>query len=395
MCAMNTLRVALLTHSVNPRGGVVHTLELGRALHELGHDVTVFAPARAGESMFRASPCRIVLARIEGAQQGLAGMVGERMNALKRTLADQGTGLFDVMHAQDSIGGNALADLKEQGAIRGFIRTVHHLDHFDDARLAHWQTRAWRDADAVLCVSEAWTHTMRSTCGIAAHTVTNGIDRARFGASADGETAALRERFGLGAGPVVLAVGGIEARKNTSMLLEAFAFLRRRRPGAQLVLAGGASLLDHDAYTRGFLARAAELRLDVSGKGTPVVVTGALPDASMPALYRLAGVVSMMSLREGFGLVVLEALASGRAVVVSHIAPFTEYLDDKACLFADPHDAQAIAAALDAALEGRSGIDFLHAVPALLRRFTWRASAVRHLDIYGRWLARAPLALNP
>jgi len=384
MCAMNRMRIALLTHSVNPRGGVVHTLELGRALHACGHDVTVFAPARAGEAMFRASPCRIVLARIEGAQEGLVAMVDERIRALKRALIEANVSGFDVLHAQDSIGGNALAELKAQGAIRAFVRTVHHLDHFNDAQLAHWQRRAWQDADAVLCVSEAWTRTMRSTYGIAAQTVTNGIDRTRYGAAFDDECDALRERFGIGAGPALLAVGGIEARKNTSMLLEAFASLRMRRPSAQLVLAGGASLLDHDAYTRRFLARAAELKLDVSEKGTPVIVTGALSDASMPALYRLAGAVSMISLREGFGLVVLEALASERPVIVSRIAPFIDYLDETTCVFADPHDAHSIADALAKALDGASGIDFLHAVPALLRRFTWQASAARHLDLYGK-----------
>ena len=62
MCAIKALRIALLTHSVNPRGGVVHTLELARALHDSGHDVTVFAPARENEVMFRATPFPVVLA---------------------------------------------------------------------------------------------------------------------------------------------------------------------------------------------------------------------------------------------------------------------------------------------------------------------------------------------
>jgi glycosyltransferase-like protein/uncharacterized repeat protein (TIGR04042 family) len=368
---MRALKIALLTHSVNPRGGVVHTLGLARALHECGHDVTVFAPAREGEAMFRTSPCEIVLARVEGSRDGLIGMVDERIRALKLALANK---RFDVYHAQDSISGNALAELKHEGAIRRFVRTVHHLDHFDDARLAHWQHRAWKDADEVLCVSETWTRTMRETYGIDAKTVSNGIDAKRYRACAD--TALLRERFGITQeGPVVLAVGGIEARKNTLMLLEAFALLRARMPSAQLVLAGGASLLDHDAYVRRFFARAEAL-------GLPVIVTGPLNDEDMPALFHLADAVSMISLREGFGLVVLEALASGTPVVVSNIAPFTEYLDSQTCLFADPHDAPSIAEALTHAIEGTSDIDFEQAVPALLQRFTWQASAARHLDIY-------------
>lgn len=385
MCAMKALRIALLTHSVNPRGGVVHTLELARALHESGHDVTVFAPARENEVMFRATPFPVVLARVEG-KRDVAQMVDERIRALKASLASQ---VFDVYHAQDSISGNALADLKEEGAIRGFIRTVHHLDRFDDARLAHWQQRAWRDADEVLCVSETWTRTMRETYGIDASTVTNGVDVSRYSAPVD--CGPLRERFGIsGCGPVVLAVGGIEERKNTSMLLEAFALLRAAKPSAQLVLAGGASLLDHDAYARRFLSRAAQLGLTAGAGGTPIVITGPLDDAAMRALFRIADVVAMISLREGFGLVALEALASGRPVVVSRIAPFTEHLDDRTCVFADPHDSYDIARALT----DTGGIDFDHAVPALLKRYAWQDSARRHLDIYRQWLANALLTYD-
>ncbi|NKJ49245.1 glycosyl transferase family 1 [Burkholderia sp. SG-MS1] len=389
------LRVALFTHSVNPRGGVMHTLELAQALHLSGHDVTIFAPAADGDVMFRESPCRVVLASVTEPETNTVGMVSARIQALKlafaqtRQLHDSDT--FDVLHAQDSISGNALAELKEEGAIHGFLRTVHHLDHFMDPKLAQWQTRAWRDADAVLCVSDMWTHHMRDVYGIDALPVINGVDVRRFSASAatPGESAALREKLGIVGAPVVLAVGGIEARKNTMMLLDAFARLRATHPHAQLVIAGGASLLDHDAYTREFFVRAAPLGLAI-GAREPVVVTGPLDDALMPALFRCANAVAMVSLREGFGLVVLEALASRKPVVVSRIAPFTEYLDDTLCRWADPRDAASIAYALRDALDRPDATDFVHAVPVLLSRFSWRASARRHLDIYRHWLAKQP-----
>ena len=52
------LRIAILTHSTNPRGGVVHALELGDALTRLGHDVTVHAPDPCGAGFFRPTLCR-------------------------------------------------------------------------------------------------------------------------------------------------------------------------------------------------------------------------------------------------------------------------------------------------------------------------------------------------
>jgi glycosyltransferase involved in cell wall biosynthesis len=97
---------------------------------------------------------------------------------------------------------------------------------------------------------------------------------------------------------------------------------------------------------------------------------------------RRADVVSMVSLREGFGLVTLEALAAGAPVVVSQIEPFTGYLDERVCCWAQPDDTASIADALRRALHGRGGIDFEHAVPELLARFSWHESARRHIALY-------------
>jgi glycosyltransferase-like protein len=375
------MRIALFTHSVNPRGGVVHTLELGRALHEAGQDVTIFAPSVGGTPMFRASPCRVVLAPVAAHGNDTVSMVRTRIDALKTALLEDGASGFDVLHAQDSISGNALAELREAGAIRGFVRTVHHLDAFDDARLSEWQRRAFADADAVFCVSDTWTRKMRDEFGIAASTVNNGVDVQRFHISSGAKDPDVFIKLGVIGKPVVLAVGGIEERKNTLQLLEAFALLKQTHADAQLVIAGGASLLDHDAYTRRFSAHAAQLGLRI-GQGEPIVATGPLDDEAIPALMRRADVVSMVSLREGFGLVTLEALAVGAPVVVSQIEPFTGYLDERVCCWAQPDDAASIADALRRALHDRGGIDFERAVPELLARFSWHESARRHIALY-------------
>lgn len=377
------LRIALLTHSVNPRGGVVHTLELAAALHEAGHAVTVLAPAAPGQRLFRQPPCAVELVPVQTTPRDTVEMVRSRIEAfvqhLRGMLARE---RFDVLHTHDSIGGNALARLSDAGDIDGFVRTVHHLDSFDVPQLTQWQHTAFARASQVLCVSRLWREHLASEYGIAAQEVPNGVDTTRFSPQVRSSDAALAQRLGIRRGaPVVLALGGVEERKNTARLLSAFALLRVAHPQAQLVVAGGASLLDHSAYALRFRALMQELGFD-DDPAQPVRLTGPLPDEDIPSLYRLADVVAMPSLREGFGLVVLEALASGVPVVASRIAPFTEYLAEDDVSWADPSDAGAIAAALRHALSTRDAQRIARSASRLSGRFSWQASAERHAAQY-------------
>lgn len=383
-----SLRIGLLTHSVNPRGGVVHTVELAQALHAQGHEVTVFAPAADGQRLFRSIDCRFERVPVGPTSRDVADMARSRIAAFIDHLAPRlDLSAFDVLHAQDGLGANALATLQQRGLIEGFMRTVHHLDPFADPQLAAWQTRGVLAARGALCVSRLWQQRLQDELGVQAHCVNNGVDLVRYTSMPDARDSALAQRLGLRGGPVFVAVGGIEARKNTRCVLQAFTLLKPTLPQAQLLIAGGASLLDHADYLQAFRddLRASSLR---EGAGGDVFITGALDDADMPSLFRLADVLVMASTREGFGLVVLEALASGTPVVASRIAPFTEYLDDDTASWADPLDTASIAQAMQHALDpARAAL--LCTPPAVCRRYSWAVSAARHVDLY-RALCIAP-----
>lgn len=383
---MRRLRIALLAHSTNPRGGVVHALELADALTALGHEVAVHAPDARGAGFFRATRCRTVPVAARPVAGDLAELVEMRIADYLRHFLAPAAERFDVYHAQDGISGNALLQLRERGAIGGFLRTVHHIDGFEDPRLDAWQTAAITGADRVLCVSRVWQDNLAREYGIAAACVGNGVDTRRYSPDAGAADGALRARLGLGGGPVYLSVGGIEARKNSERILRAFLRVREARPAAQLVIAGGASLLDHSGAQAGFAAALREADVDV-GRGAPVVVTGALPDADMPPLYRLADALVFPSLREGFGLVVLEAMASGTPAIVSRLAPFTEYLGDEDCLWVEPTAVDGIAAAMLAAAEAPTRQRLAAAGLRLCRRHSWRASAAAHLEAYAAYRA--------
>jgi glycosyltransferase-like protein len=377
------MKVGLLTHSTLPRGGVVHVLELGRSLLARGHDVTVFAPAVAGQTMFRATPCRLSLAELTPGAGDFAAAIRRRIDVMHAHLASAlKTEAFDVLHAHDGIGANALADLVAAGRIGGYLRTVHHVDRFADARVQAWETRSIRAATRVLCVSAVWQQRLRTEHDVEAQQVGNGVDLERFTPQAEALDDTVPVRLGLRArGARVLAVGGIEVRKNTRRLLAAFVRLRQRRPDAQLIVAGGASLLPHDGEARAFGDEAAAAGLSI-GAGEAIVLAGALPDALMPALYRSADVLAMPSLVEGFGLAALEALACGTPAVVSSLAPFTEHFGDGDVQWADPLQPDSIAAALERALQcGRHA-----APPAVCARHSWARSAARHDAIYSDFI---------
>ncbi|CAO4178995.1 MSMEG_0565 family glycosyltransferase [Methylorubrum aminovorans] len=378
---MMPLRIAILTHSTNPRGGVAHCLALAEALCALGHEAVVHAPDPAGRGFFRDAACPTVSVSAKPVAGSTADLVRTRINDYLRHFSTPAACDFDVFHAHDGIGGNALATLKHRRLIPGFVRTVHHVDSFADPMLAEWQDRSIREATRLLCVSRTWADRIRDDFGAEADVVGNGVDLSAYRSEPSEADVAVRERWGLGQGPVILSVGGFEERKNTLGIIEAFARLRARHRRAQLVVAGGVSLLDHAAYRARCRAALVAAGLTI-GRGAAVIETGPVPQADMPALYRVADALAFPSWREGFGLCVLEAMACGTPAIVSLQPPFSEYLATTDALFVDPADSEAIAAAMAQALASDTKAQLRAAGKARSAVHSWRACAERHLDTY-------------
>src|SRR5271155_1430879 len=75
----DAMRVAILAHSTNPRGGVVHALELGDALVRLGHEAIVHAPDARGSGFFRSTLCGSALVPASPVEASIATMVETRI----------------------------------------------------------------------------------------------------------------------------------------------------------------------------------------------------------------------------------------------------------------------------------------------------------------------------
>ena len=386
---MKGLRVAILTHSTNPRGGVVHALSLAEALCRLGHEAVVHAPDPAEAGFFREAACPTVSVSAAPVTGATVDVVRARIDDYRRHFAVPAARDFDVFHAHCGIGGMALAGLKRERLIPGFVRTVHHVDTFSDALLADWQERSIHEATRLLCVSRTWADALRQDLGTEPAVVGNGVDLSTYDPCPSVRDGALRTLWGIGPGPVVLSVGGFEDRKNTRTIIEAFAILRRRYPRAQLVVAGGASLLDHAPYRARCQAALTAHGLDVRPGGA-VIVTGPVLQADMPALYRAADVLAFPSWKEGFGLCVLEAMACGTPAIVSRRPPFTEYLTASDALFVDPDDPAELAFAMAAALAPETRASLRRAGFPRAAAHSWRACAGRHLDAYAACARLAP-----
>jgi glycosyltransferase-like protein len=383
--------VALVTYSVKPRGGVVHTLALAEALHQSGYPVHVFALGDPAAGFFR--PVRAPFTIIPAPAS--LPTLEERVFASVSTLAD-GLGAlagdYPILHTQDCISARAACQVRDRadgpragGAAAGrggiVIRTVHHVDDFTSPSLIDCQRRAILEPDRILVVSEHWRGILRREYGTAAEVVHNGVDVARFAAADRALAAALRRHAGAAARQLILAVGGIEPRKGSDTLVQAIALLGRRGHRPVLAVVGGHSFQDYRDYQERVLSSLPGLGLRL---GDDVVLLGTVTDTELPAWYAAADVLAFPSTKEGWGLAVLEAMSAGLPVVVSDLPVFREYLrPGRDALMVPVGDAPALAAALAAVLDDRQLADRLRSAGLqVCERFSWERSAAEHRAIY-------------
>ena len=186
--------------------------------------------------------------------------------------------------------------------------------------------------------------------------------------------AELRERLGLGGGPIVLAVSALLAHKNLPPLVEAMAVVRREVPGAVLVAPANPTPLQ------------SELKALAARVGSSLVFPGWVSAAELEGLYRAAACFAFPSIREGFGLPVLEAMRRGVPVVCSNTSAVPEVAGD-AALLVNPRRPDALAGAISRVLTD-SGLaaDLRQRGMERAAGFSWRRTAEETLASYDRAL---------
>ncbi|HLH74599.1 MAG TPA: glycosyltransferase family 1 protein [Chloroflexota bacterium] len=197
--------------------------------------------------------------------------------------------------------------------------------------------RSVAEAERIICVSEATKRDLLELTAASPEKIAvipEGVGSAFVPLPAEQAARWVRERFGLDR-PYFLFVGTLEPRKNLGRLVEAFARFRwRYGPNGPLLALVG---------KRGWLSD--EFDAWLKPLGDSVRLLGRVDENDLVALYNGALVLALVSHYEGFGLPALEAMACGRATLVSNVASLPEIVGD-AGLTVSPDDVEAISEAM-------------------------------------------------
>ena len=241
--------------------------------------------------------------------------------------------------------------------------------------------RLLKRADMLLAISEQTRRDVIEHLGVPEDRVfvvgAGGSDVFRPPEPGDDPDALLREQLPAIDRPFLFTVSAWEPRKNTELLIDAFAALPGDvRDGLQLVIAcslpeEGERQWRAEAHQRGLGER-------------DVVFTGFVPDVLLRALYQQTELFVFPSRYEGFGLPVLEAARCGTPAVVADAPGLRELLEWEPAAF-DPDDSESLAALIEQGVTDQSFRSKLREVATTTaRRHTWERVAQRTVAAYER-----------
>jgi glycosyltransferase involved in cell wall biosynthesis len=223
-----------------------------------------------------------------------------------------------------------------------------------------------RRADRFIAVSRYTADDLVRRAGVSAakiDVVYHGLDPVFCGLG-EGDVARSDEP------PYVLAMGGVSPRKNTRRLIQAFCHWRERggRRAAYRLLITGASLDP-------------EFARDGTALPAGVSLLGYVDKAELPRLYAGAAVFLYPGFYEGFGLPIIEAMASGAPVVTSTTGAAPEIAGD-AALLVDPFDVSSIEDGLERATMPDEATRLRALGRERARRFEWDTAAAETVEVY-------------
>jgi glycogen synthase len=318
-------RVLLLSWEYPPviEGGLArHVRKLAEALVRAGASVDVLTRGRSadcGDAAEEVAGVRIHRVPEPGWPRDLDRFVAwvEKMNedmlAAGESLGEETR--YDLVHGHDWLVANATATLADRLEVP-YVTTIHATEHgrhqgwVQDQPQAHIHAvESWmaRRADTVIVCSYYMRGHVADIFNISEERITvipNGIDPSELQAVDD--LAALRAEFARPDEKLVLLVGRLVYEKGFQLALDALPGVIERVPGVRFLVAGSGT---HEQELK---AQALELGLAERG-----IFLGWIGDDVLHSLYRIADLCVVPSIYEPFGLVALEAMASGCPCIVA------------------------------------------------------------------------------
>ncbi len=299
---------------------------------------------------------------------------------------------FDVVHSHDWLVAS-VAGAVARGIGRPWLVTVHATEYgrhqgwvqnHPQSHIHAVERRMARSADRVITCSLYMRDHVASVFGVSPRRITaiqNGVDPCDLEPVCD-DLAGLRSRFASPDERLVLMVGRLVYEKGFHLALDALAPIVRRLGDVRFVVAGtGTAETELKRQSR---------RLGLSRHGTFLGWTG---DDMLHSLYRLAEVCIVPSIYEPFGLVALEAMASGCPCVVADTGGLREVVpaDGTAGLRFRSRDPDALERVLEQVLtdeEARAQL-VAEGLEHVLR-FGWPDVARRTFSVYEALASKTP-----
>ena len=228
-----------------------------------------------------------------------------------------------------------------------------------------------KTSDGIITISEQVKKDIIKYYKIGAEKITVAhlaVNHELFFPMSSGNMASLRNKYNLPE-HYLLYAAALLPHKNHERLLKAFKEIREEMPGCKLVFTGAWDK-GHDKLVS---------MISTLGLQKDVIMLGWLPFEDIPFLYRGAEIFVFPSLHEGFGLPILEAMASGVPVVCSQIEPLVE-IAGNAALLIDPGDQSDIARGILSVFRDKAlRIKLIEAGILRAKTFTWKRTAIKTL----------------
>jgi glycosyltransferase involved in cell wall biosynthesis len=307
------LKLAMLTYSTRPRGGVVHALKLAERLSAMGVDVTLYSLARSDDHVGLGGYFRKVSVPFKIIPYEWHPDLMTRLNRMIEAYTASLPKDVDLYHAQDCVGGTALTRMKSHGMIPSPIfRTIHHIDDCAEPSLLEFEKKALASAEHRFVVSRYWQDVLRTQYGCDSMVTYNGLDLEDFS-----RLPTRRSRTAS-----VLFVGGLEPRKGLEYLVLAMEQVVHEIPDARLVAVAktGFGGTDDWHFFEQLAGRA--------GLMDNVDFQESVSQETLLGFYSDCDILVLPSRTEGWGLSLMEAMACKKPVVASRVGGIPELVRD-------------------------------------------------------------------